>query len=114
MLALLLFIIFGLVFGYFATLNTSLVTVHFGPYKLENVSLYILVLASLGVGVVYASLFYLYKSLGGKFTLSKKDKELAGAKKENVELLKEVHRLELENTRLKTKTGEEMEDELSL
>lgn len=114
MLALLLFIIFGLGFGYFATLNTSLVTVHFGTYTLENVSLYILVLASLGVGVLYASLFYLYKSFSSKMAISKKERELASLKKENMELMKEMHQLELENTRLKTKTGEESSDELSL
>ncbi|OGG11839.1 hypothetical protein A2Z00_01515 [Candidatus Gottesmanbacteria bacterium RBG_13_45_10] len=114
MLALFLFIIFGVVFGYFATLNTSLVSVHFGSYILQNVPLYLLVLASLGVGVLFTTLFYFLKSLSGRFAMGRKVGELAKARKEIADLNKTVHKLELENTRLKAKTGEEAEDEESL
>lgn len=114
MLALFLFIVFGLLFGYFATLNTSLVTIHFGLYSAENVALYLLVLASLGVGVLFATLFYFVKTISSKLFVMKKERELANVHKDMVELNKKIHRLEIENTRLKTKTGEEVDDDDSL
>ena len=113
MVALVLFIIFGLLFGYFATLNTSFVSVNFGIYTLGNIPLYALVLASLGVGVVFATVFYFLKSLGATFAISKKEGELDHAKREIAELTKEIHQLEIENTKLKTKNGD-LEDEDSL
>ncbi|MDO8451409.1 MAG: LapA family protein [bacterium] len=114
MIALILFIAFGLLFGYFATLNTSLASISFGSYTLEPVPLYLVILTSFGLGVLLSGLFSFVKSLGAQSALSKKNNELADAEKENMELLKRVHQLELETTRLKAKTGEESEDEDSL
>lgn len=114
MVALSLFIAFGLLFGYFATLNTGVVSINFGLTTLKAVPLYVLVLLSLGLGVLFASLFYAFKSLGIKFFLGKKEGELALAKKEVAELTKRVHQLDIENTKLKVKNGEETDDENSL
>lgn len=114
MIALILFIIFGLLFGYFATLNTSLVSLHFGIYSIDSVPVYLLVLVSLGVGTLFASVFYFLKSIGSAFALNKKEGEIRNEKKEIAELTKELHKLEIENTKLKTKNGGESEDEDSL
>lgn len=114
MLALILFLIFGLLFGFFATINTELVTVDFGTTSIELVPLYIVVLASLATGIVVAAIFYFLKSIGGKIAWGKKEKELREAKEQNVELTKKIHDLELENTKLKTENGIEEEDEQSL
>ncbi len=114
MLALILFILFGLLFSYFATLNTALVTIHFGIYTLDAIPLYILVLVSLGTGLLFAAIFYSLKSISSYFAFSKKSGELKNSNKEVVELTKKIHQLELENTKLKTKTGEEQTDEDSL
>ena len=115
MLALLLFIAFGLLFGYFATLNTDLVSVHFGNLTLEPLPLYILVLISFGMGVLLASVFYAIKYLGNRFALGKKASEVTRVEKEMAELTKQIHKLELENTNLKARTGESSdEDENSL
>jgi uncharacterized integral membrane protein len=114
MLALFLFIAFGIVFGYFATLNTGLVSVHFGTTTIPSIPLYLLVLVSLGLGVLFASLFYGFKSLGIRFFLGRKESEISHAKKDITELTRQVHQLELENTKLKTKLGEESGDDSSL
>ena len=114
MVALLLFIVFGLLFGYFATLNTSVVSVHLGSYTFAHVSLYVVVLASLGLGVVFATVFYFVKSLTNSFAFHRKEGELGKANKEIAELQKKVHQLELENTKLKTQTGDEDGDDDSL
>ena len=114
MLALILFSAFGLLFGYFATLNTSLVSIHFGAAVLGNIPMYFVVLASFGIGIVFTSLFYFFKSIPGMFAFGKKEKELSEKKKEIVELTKRVHELELENTKLRAKNGEEDTDDESL
>lgn len=114
MLALLLFIAFGLMFGYFATLNTSVVSVYFGTYTLQNIPMYLLILASLGIGILFASLFYSFRSISAGHALAKRDKELTDTKKEALELTKKNHQLELENTKLKAQNGEESEDADSL
>src|SRR3989344_4929751 len=112
MLALLLFVTFGLFFGYFATLNTTSVSINMWGYPLEGVPLYLLALASLGIGILLASVFYIFKSLSSQFALGKKERE--NASKEIAEVTKKVHELELDNTRLKTETGEVQTDENSL
>jgi|SRR3989344_4476533 len=106
MLALLLFVTFGLFFGYFATLNTTSVSINMWGYPLEGVPLYLLALASLGIGILLASVFYIFKSLSSQFALGKKERELENASKEIAEVTKKVHELELDNTRLKTETEE--------
>ena len=113
-MALFLFIAFGLLFGYFATLITGLVSVNFGTITIPNIPLYLLVLVSLGVGILFASLFYAFKSLGTRFFLGRKEGELSHAKKDIADLTKQVHQLELENTKLRTKLGEESGDDDSL
>lgn len=114
MIALILFIAFGLLFSYFATMNTMSVTIHLGTYTLKNIPLYLLVLASVGLGVIFASLFYLVKSLGYRFAFGRRDKEISRKNREIADLTRELHELEIENTKLKTKNGESEEDEDSI
>ncbi len=114
MIALMLFIAFGLLFGYFATMNTSLVSVHFGISTLSSIPMYFVVLASFGIGIIFTSLFYFFKSIPGMFAFGKKEKELSEKKKEIVELTKRIHELELDNTKLRAKNGEQDTDDESL
>lgn len=114
MIALILFIAFGLLFGYFATLNTGTVSVYFGTTTINNVPMYILVLAAVGLGILFATSFYFVKSIGTTFVLGRKGKEISDAKQEIAKLNKTIHQLELDNTRLKTQTGEVTTDDDSL
>jgi uncharacterized integral membrane protein len=114
MLALVLFIVFGLVFGYFSTLNTSLSSVYFGPGAVKNVPMYIIVLASFGIGVVFTAIFNALRSISSGIAWSKKEKELADSKEEAVLLTKRIHELEIDIAKLKTKHGEKEIDEDSL
>lgn len=114
MLALLLYIIFGLIFGYFATQNTATVAVNFGSYTLSSVPMYILILLSFGIGVLFATVFYLIKLFTLQRLINKKDKELMACEREITDLTKTSHKLELDNTRLKTKSGEETDDDKSI
>ena len=114
MIALILFIGFGLLFGYFATLNTSLVSVHFGTSSLGHVPMYVIILSSFGLGIVFTSLFYFVKSISSMYAIGKKKKELSEKEKEVLELTKRIHELELANTKLRAKNGEEDTDDESL
>jgi uncharacterized integral membrane protein len=114
MLALILFLVFGLVFGYFSTLNTATVSVNFGIYTLTHVPVYLLVLASVGLGLLFASIFYFVKSISYKMASGQKNKELSRKNKEIAELNKEINELEIENAGLKSKSGGEPVDEESI
>ena len=80
----------------------------------KDVPMYMLVLASVGLGVLFASLFYFFKSIFSRMTLGKKESQLTEALRENTELTKKLHKMELENTRLKSKNGDIAEDEESI
>jgi uncharacterized integral membrane protein len=114
MVALILFILFGLVFGYFSTLNTATASIHFGFTSLSHVPMYILVLASFGIGVLFTSLFYILRSISSGMEKNKKEKELIVFKEESVLLTKKIHELEIDNAKLKTRIGETDTDEDSL
>lgn len=114
MIALILFIVFGILFSFFATMNTSPVTLQIGSSTLTNIPIYLVVLSSVGLGVVFATIFYFVKTISYKFAFGRRKKELADKNKEIAELTRELHKLEIENTKLKTKTGEEQEDDDSI
>jgi uncharacterized integral membrane protein len=111
MIALILFIVFGLFFSYFATLNTSAVTINFSIYTIHNVPLYIVVLASVSLGIIFASIFYVVKSISYKFAFGQRNKEISHKNKEIADLTKQVHELEIENTKLKTKSGDSVDED---
>jgi uncharacterized membrane protein YqgA involved in biofilm formation len=94
MLALFLFLAFGLLFGYFATLNMSVASVSFGQHAVHQMPMYVIILLSLGIGVVISSIFYLLKSFSDNILMGKKEKELEQEKQHAAELMKRVHRVE--------------------
>lgn len=114
MIALLLFIAFGLFFSYFATLNTLLVSVSFGSLSYEKIPLYVLIISSFAIGVVFASIFCFIKFIGVRLSVRKSEKELADSKQSSAEYLKKIHQLELENVKLKAENGHKVIDEDSI
>ncbi len=114
MVAVISVVIFGLIFAFFATLNTSPVTINLWYTTWTNVPLYIAVLASLAAGILLSAVFYLGKSIADYFKIGSTEHELKKTKQTITDLTKQVHELELENTRLKTKAGEGSVDEDSL
>jgi uncharacterized integral membrane protein len=114
MLALILFIAFGILFSFFATLNTSSVAVYFGIYTINSVPIYLLVLLSVALGTVFASIFYFVKTISYKLTIGQKNKELSLLNKEITQITKELHEMEIENAKLKTKSGDKSTDDDSI
>lgn len=76
--------------------------------------MYVIVLASFAVGVLFAAIFFTLRSISTKLAVNKKEKELLDVKEEAVNLTKKIHVLEIENAKLQTKTGEMPIDEDSL
>ncbi len=107
-------VIVGLGIGYFATQNTNLISLYFGPYVAPEIPLYFVVIGSLLLGLLLAWIFSLVNSLTSKIALHGKENRIKEDERTIAELTKEIHQLELENTRLKEKSGEGDIDEKSL
>lgn len=114
MILLILIVIFGIIFSYFATQNTQIVDITFWKYEFPNVPVYMIILGSLGIGFLISALAYVARVLSSSLTLSEKEKDLRSLKKELAEVTKRAHKLELENAKLKTKLNEEDFDKDSI
>jgi uncharacterized integral membrane protein len=114
MLTLVFVVVFGVVFSYFATINTGQITINFGFYQLNGIPIYMAVLISAAVGMLLAAILYFLRYLSAYFTLGGKEKDLKEANKRIAELTKDIHKLELENTKLKSENGDVDFDEDSL
>ncbi len=107
-------VIVGLGIAYFAAQNTVLITLHFASYTISNLPLYLIVAGSLLLGLLLAWIFSLVSSFSSKITLHGKENKIKEEERTIAELTKEIHHLELENTRLKERYGEESRDDKSL
>jgi len=107
MLSMLFTIIFGLAIGYFATQNTSPVTIQLGDLRFENVPLYIATIGSLILGIFIAWLFYLARTVSSTFTTYGRDRLVhrtdhpVNTTKETEDLEQRIRQLESENRRIK-------------
>jgi uncharacterized integral membrane protein len=112
MFTIILIILFGIFFGFFATQNSTHVTVNLGGHLVNQIPLYFVILVSLTIGMLIIGFIYLFRNLSARFTLGKKKSELKNTKEEVVRLNKEIHQLQLENMKLKTESGSVDEDSI--
>lgn len=105
-------VIFGVIFAVFATQNTGTTTIYFSNYSLPNVPIYLVILLPLLLGLSFSFFIHLLRTLSDSLTISEHKDEIKNLKKELTEVTKDVHKLELENTKLKAKTGEFDEDSI--
>jgi uncharacterized integral membrane protein len=102
MLALLIAVLFGAAVGYFATQNTTPVTIQLADYALEDVPVYLVVVGSLLVGLFIAWILYLARSVSSSLAIRGKNTEVRRARQDIAELENRVQELEVENARLRT------------
>ena len=114
MLTLIILVLFGILTAFFATQNTALVTITLASYTFKGIPLYLIVLASLLLGLVLSSLLSLANSIVSSFTIRGKDVKIKETKQTVTELTKRIHQLELENEHLKTKEEDAQIDKKSL
>lgn len=106
MIAFIVTILFSALIAYLATQNTEQVTLHFITYTWTGIPLYLVMLSSLIIGLLFAWLFHVLKAISFSMILKGKNKALKEGKLENLELTKKVHKLELENSKLSAKDGD--------
>lgn len=110
MATLLVTVLMGLIIAFFATQNTGVITLNFLNYTLQDIPIYIVVVGALFVGLFLAWIISLINGIATGFTLWGKESKIKDYKMENAELLKKIHQLELENTRLKAENNETADD----
>ncbi len=101
MATLILVILFGIIIAFFATQNTAFASIRFLSYSF-SVPIYIIVAGALLVGLLFAWIISLVKDIGNSLTLRGKEHKITDYKKENAELLRKIHQLEITNARLET------------
>src|SRR4249920_945069 len=101
MLVLLVGVIFGLAIGYFATQNTTPVTIQVAQYAFKEVPLYLVIVGSLFVGLFIAWILYFARSVSSTLTIYGKDRAMKKTKHTVAGLEQRVRELEAETTRLK-------------
>jgi uncharacterized integral membrane protein len=111
MVTLVVTVALGLAFAIFATQNTFPVDVNLIFLQIPVVPLYLIVLVPLLIGLLTSFLIHVLSEIASSITLDEKQKELKGTKQENAELAKRVHKLELENTKMKAKLGKEFDED---
>lgn len=101
MLALIASVLFGIVVAVFAVQNRGFVDIHFGGYAISGVPLYLVVLGTVLVTLIFAGIIYFVHSLSSSFTMIGKNSSLKRMNEENKKLTGKVKDLEVENAKLK-------------
>lgn len=103
MVVLIVGVILGIAIGYFATQNTTPVTIQFGEYTFADIPLYLIMVGSLITGVLVSWILYLAKILSsGTTTYGKDYAAMRRARRVAADLEQRVHELEAENVQLRS------------
>lgn len=98
---LILTILLGLIIAFFATQNTGIVSINFLTYSIA-VPVYIVVIGALLIGLLFSWIISTVNSIGTSMKMRGKEHKITDYKKENAELLRQVHQLEITNAKLET------------
>lgn len=101
MVTLIIAVIFGLVFSFFAIQNSVLVPLSFLGYRFTQIPLYVVILSSLFMGLFIAFLISLVRDLSALLLLRQKDSKIRQTNQTISQLTKRIHDLEIENAKIK-------------
>jgi uncharacterized integral membrane protein len=101
MFAIILTFIFGLGIAYFTAQNTHGVDLTLANYPLTDVPLYMIVIASLLIGLFVGWIINLMQSISSGFTIRGKETAIKRAHTDIASLQSRIHALETENARLR-------------
>lgn len=93
--------IFGFLFALFATQNTSPASIAAGPWQLNNIPVYWIVLGSLLGGLFISWVITFFEGVAASWALRKKERQLKQTQHSVEELNQKLHDLEVENAQLK-------------
>jgi uncharacterized integral membrane protein len=105
MVSLIILIISGAGFAYFATQNTQYISVNLFHYTIGNIPLYVVVLAALLIGIVICWIISFFGFISTTMKIFGKDNKIKQSSKEIDSLNKKIRDLELENENLKGKAS---------
>ncbi len=114
MFSLILLVLSALGFGYFATQNTLTLPLTFGAFSTPQLPIYVIVGASLLLGLLIAWLISILSSLATAMILRDRDKEIKDDKETIHTMTKRINELEIENANLKGELHNEPLDDISL
>lgn len=114
MATLILLVLFGILSSFFATQNPGKVTLVFASYTMAGVPLYLVVLCSLLIGLFLSFIIGFVSQIFLSLSLRNKDATIDTKNKTVTELTRQVHKLELENERLRQDRRITPKDEKSL
>lgn len=110
MATLIVTVLFGLIIAYFAIQNTGVITLNFLNYSVPGIPAYIVVVGALLVGLFLSWIISLVNSITTGFTIRGKESKIKDYRKENAELTKRIHQLELQNAKLSAETDDSSDD----
>jgi uncharacterized integral membrane protein len=103
MLFLLVIILSGAGIAFFALQNPQIVALNVVQYHFTNIPLSVVIIGAFFFGILISWVISFFKNFFASIVLHKKDTEIKNAKKDKTELVKQIHKLELENEHLRTK-----------
>lgn len=83
--------------------NTGNISLNFLNYTIPNVPTYFVIIGSLLVGLLFSWLVSMVNGIFTTFTMRGKENKIKSSNKENLELSKKIHDLEIENAKLTTR-----------
>lgn len=105
MISLIILIVTGAGFAYFATQNTARVSINLFHYVIADVPIYVVVLAALLIGIVISLIISFFGSITNTLRIFGKNSTIKKDKRDIASLNKRIHDLELENENLKGKAS---------
>ncbi len=107
---LIVILIFGLFTAFFATQNTGAISLHFLDYTVSSIPAYIALGLALLIGILLSWILSLANRISSLVIMRGKESKIKDFKKENAELTRHIHQLELENARLRGETKDNSDD----
>lgn len=105
MISLLILIVSGGIFAYFATQNTQSVSINLFHYVIPSIPLYVVVLGALLIGIIISMIMSFFGFISTTLKIFGKNSTIKQSTKEIDNLKKRIHDLELENENLKGKSS---------
>lgn len=99
-----------MIIAYFAIQNTGAVSLNFLNYTIPGIPIYIVIVGALLTGLFISWIISVVNGIGTGFTLQGKESKIKDYKKENAELIRQIHQLELENSRISAASHERADD----
>lgn len=114
MATLIVTVLFGLIIAFFATQNSGAISLNFLSYTIPGIPVYIVVAGALLLGLFLSWIISIVSSISTGLTLRGKDHKIKDIRRENADLTKRIHQLELENSSLEARVKGHNPDNKSL